>query len=117
MDTISYGGLDVHKATISVAVAESGRNSEVRQIGVVENRVEVVLKLAKRLSEGGRRLRFCYEAGPCGYGLHQLLSGCGHDCAVVAPSLIPTSGQDRSPRRSNAGQVTSCWRVDADLGP
>jgi hypothetical protein len=66
MDTTTYVGLDVHKATISVAVAESGRNSEVRQIGVVENRVEVVLKLAKRLSEGGRRLSFCYEAGPCG---------------------------------------------------
>ena len=67
----------VHKATISVAVAESGRNGEVRQVGVIENRVEILLKLAKRLSEGGRRLSFCYEAGPCGYGLHRLLSGCG----------------------------------------
>jgi hypothetical protein len=37
--TISqYVGLDVHKATVCVAVAESGPGGEVRQIGVFENR-------------------------------------------------------------------------------
>ena len=82
-------GLDVHKATVCVALAESGRDGEVRQIGVFENRSELLVKLAARLSKGGRRLSFCYEAGPCGYGLHRLLTGCRHDCVVVAPSLIP----------------------------
>jgi transposase len=67
---ITYVGLDVHKATDSVAVAESGRGGEVRQLGVFENRPEVLTKLTARLSRGGRRLSFCYEAGPCGYGLH-----------------------------------------------
>ena len=38
MDTTAYVGLDVHKATISVALAESGRGGEVRQVGVFENR-------------------------------------------------------------------------------
>jgi hypothetical protein len=74
MDSITYVGLDVHKATVSVAVAESGRGGEVRQLGVFENRPEVLSKLAARLSNKDCRISFCYEAGPCGYGLHRLLT-------------------------------------------
>ena len=42
MDTITYVGLDVRKATVSVAVAESGRGGEIRQIGVFESRPGVL---------------------------------------------------------------------------
>jgi transposase len=59
MDTITYVGLDVHKATLSVALAEGGREGEIRQVGVFENRPEVLIELVARLSKGGRRLSFC----------------------------------------------------------
>jgi hypothetical protein len=98
MDTITYVGLGVHKASVSVALAESGRGGKVRQLSVFDNRPEVMAKLAARLSKGGRHLSFCYEAGPCGYGLHRF----GHDCIVVAPSLIPAMAKaivDRDWRR------------------
>jgi radical SAM protein with 4Fe4S-binding SPASM domain len=91
----------------------------VRQIAVFENRPEILIKLAARLSKGGRRLSFCYEAGPCGYGLRRLPTGCGHDCVVVAPSLIPVKAGDRvkTDRRDalmlaklhRAGELTSIW--------
>ena len=61
MNSITYVGLDVHTATVSVAVAESGRGGEIRQLGVFENRPEVLSKVAARLSNMFR-------------GLHQLRS-------------------------------------------
>jgi transposase len=88
-DTI-FVGMDVHKATISIAVAGGARGGEVRQLGNFLNRADHVGKLVERLSKtGGQRLRFCYEAGPCGYGLHRQITALGHECVVVAPSLIP----------------------------
>jgi transposase len=123
MNPIMYVGLDVHKATVAVAVAEGGRGGEVRQLGVFENRPEVLSKLAARLSNKNRRISFCYEAGPCGYGLHRLLTSDGHDCVVVAPSLIPMKAGDRvkTDRRDalmlaklhRAGELTPIWIPDA----
>jgi transposase len=124
MNFITYVGLDVHKATVAVAVAEGGRGGEVRQLGVFENRPEVLSKLAARLSHNENcRISFCYEAGPCGYGLHRLLTSYGHDCVVAAPSLIPMKAGDRvkTDRRDalmlaklhRAGELTPIWIPDA----
>jgi hypothetical protein len=44
MNDITYVGLDVHKATVCVAIAESGRGGEVREVGIFENRPDVLRK-------------------------------------------------------------------------
>src|SRR5262249_28593902 len=96
MDSITYVGLDVHKTTIAVAVADGAHSSQVRELGVFANLADVVRKMVERLEQRrGRQLRFCYEAGPCGYGLHRFLTRLGHACTVVAPSLIPIKAGDR----------------------
>jgi transposase len=43
----------------------------------------------------GVKLRFCYEVGPCGYGIQRQLSANGYESVVVAPSLIPNRAGDR----------------------
>lgn len=90
-----YVGLDVHKNTIAVAVAEDGRGGEVRFHGTIVHSGDAVLRPTKTLTKPGNIPSFCYEAGPCGYRLHRLLTKLGFECAVVAPSMIPRKTGDR----------------------
>ena len=93
--SITYVGLDVHKDTIAVALAEAGLRGDVREHGKIPNTPAALKALTVKLAAAGRELRFCYEAGPCGYGIVRQLTGAGHECAVVAPSLIPRKPGER----------------------
>src|SRR4029077_13336697 len=118
-DRITYVGLDVHKEGIVVAVAEGGLRGEVREYGRIANTATALDRLLRKFGDGGVRLRFCYEAGPCGYGIQRHLSAHGHECVVVAPSLIPKRTGDRvkTDRRDaaslarlhRAGELTAVW--------
>ncbi len=103
-DTI-FVGMDVQKATISVGVADGARGGGVRHLGNFLNRADRAGKLIERLSTtGSQRLRFCYEAGPCGYGLYQRswratdVSPVGHsdgcDPVWVCDELLPSLACD-----------------------
>src|SRR4051794_2281495 len=92
---IIYVGLDMHKDTIAVAMAEAGLPEEVREHGKISNTPAALKTLTEKLAGKQRGLRFCYEAGPCGYGIHRPLSAMGHECSVGAPSLIPLKPGDR----------------------
>jgi transposase len=124
MEHTRFIGLDVHKARISIAVAESGRSGAVEYLGDIANEPGAIGKLCDRLGRAGKLLAFCYEAGPCGYGVHRQLTGLGYRCDVVAPSLIPKKSGDRvkTNRRDasmlarllRAGELTAVWVPDPD---
>ena len=123
MHNSMFIGLDVHKATISVAIAQGERGGEVRHWGSVPDRPDHIRKLVEKLAAGGARLHFCYGAGRCCYGLHRQLVEMRDDCIVVAPSLIPVKAGDRvkTDRRDavmlaklhRAGESTAVWVPDA----
>ena len=92
---ITYIGLDVHKNTIAVAVAEAGLRKDVRDYGTIANTPAALKQLIAKLACTGHELRFCYEAGPCGYGIQRRIAAAGHECIVVAQSLIPKKPGDR----------------------
>ena len=117
----AFVGLDVHKDSIAVAIAVPGRD-EPEYRGEILNSVQTLKRLIGRLSPNGELLNFCYEAGPCGYGVYREIVACGHACMVVAPSLIPRKPGDRvkTDRRDaislarlhRSGDLTSVWVPD-----
>lgn len=120
---IKYVGLDTHKDTIAVAIADIV-GGKPRYYGEIANTPTALSKLMKDVSPHGEVVSYCYEAGPCGYGIYRQISGFGHDCSVVAPSLVPTKPGDRvkTDRRDSenlarlhrAGELTPVWVPDQE---
>jgi len=118
---IRFIGLDVHKESVSVAIADEGRGAA-ESYGAIANRSAEVSKLAKKLNRNGCDLCFIYEAGCFGFGLHRQLTALGHTCVVAAPSLIPRKPGDRvkTDRRDalklarflRSGDITACHVPD-----
>src|SRR4030088_2891504 len=118
----AFVGFDISKLRHAVAIADDGRAGEVRFLGEIENTDAATAKLVRKLVGKYQRLTFCYEAGTTGYGLYRQIKSLGHECVVVAPSLIPKKGGDRVKTnrhdRGNlgkllrAGELTAVWVPD-----
>ena len=91
----AFIGIDTSKSRNAVAIAEGVRGGEVRFLGEFPATEAAMRKLIAKLAAKYSRLTFCYEAGPTGYGLYRLIKSLGHECIVVAPSLIPKKPGER----------------------
>ena len=118
----AFIGLDVHKETIAVAIADAGGNGEVRYWGTMPNTMHHLGQLVTKLAKKHSQLKFTYEAGPCGYDIYRHLKGKGFACQVIAPSHIPRRAGDRVKndhrdavtlaRLARAGELTAIWVPD-----
>jgi transposase len=100
-------GMDVHKATISVAVLR-GRSQVPEVEQVLPNDPRKVKRFFQRLVKEGPVVT-CYEASGCGFVLQRMLAGMGIPCDVVAPSLIPHSPGDR--RKTDRGDALNLAKL------
>lgn len=118
----AYIGLDVHKDSITIGIAECGRDGEVRCHGTIKGDLNNLTKTIERIAKKYTVLHLCYEAGPCGYAVYRHMTSRGYNCIVVAPSLIPNKPGDRvkTDRRDavnlaklhRAGELTAVWVPD-----
>ena len=89
--TTLYLGLDVHKDSIAIAIAEPGPKGEIRPFGTITNDLHAIEKVLSRIRKAhpGAQLEVAYEAGPCGFVIARRLKQLKVPCLVAAPSLIP----------------------------
>ena len=85
--TTRYVGLDVHKSSIVIAIADPG-GTPATILATIPNDFASLAKALRRLGPA-ETLSCCYEAGPTGYGLYRRLKADGFRCVVIAPSLVP----------------------------
>ncbi len=93
--SITVVGMDVHKDSIEIVIAETTGTQEVRHYGKINGDMASLDKAVRKLKSTSRELHFVYEAGPCGYEIYRHLSQQGFTCVVVAPSKTPKKSGDR----------------------
>lgn len=114
-ETVVSVGLDVHKETVTIAVAVGAGDPEV--ISTVRNAATDVRKALSRLQTKGR-LRVVYEAGPCGYEIYRLCQEQDIECMVAVPSLIPQQPGQRRRKTDKRDALKLCRLLrSGDLTP
>ena len=119
----TYVAMDTHKKQHAVAVLDR-RTGEIRQFSV-KNTVRDIGKMVKRIArEAPAAVKFCYEAGVCGFTLQRRIEAMGYKCIAIAPSLVPLKPGDRikTDRRDAkkllghfaAGQLTEVYPPNAE---
>jgi transposase len=108
---ITFVGQDAHKVAIRVAMLLPDRTVAVEWECTYE-KASVRRMVRKVIREAPGEVRFCYEAGPCGYALQRWIREAGVECVVVAPSLIPRKTGDRiKTDRRDARKLAELYRA------
>ena len=93
-NSITHVAMDTHKKEHVVALVYPDTGE--MESFTVRNTVKDLTKMVKRIQrKAPGEVRFCYEAGVCGFTLKRRIEALGSPCAVIAPSLAPTRKGDR----------------------
>jgi transposase len=106
-----YLGLDVHKDSTTIAIAEPGPKGEIRLFGTVSSDIDRLEKALRRIGKAhpNAQLQVAYEAGPCGFVIARRLQQLHIPCLVAAPSLIPK--QPGSPFKTDQRDARTIARL------
>ncbi len=112
-----FVGLDVHKDSIDIAVAEQDRDSEIRHIGSVGGDLASLDRALRKLQSKGQPLHVVYEAGPCGFVLYRHLTAKGILVEVISPASIRRSPGERIKTDRRDAMLLARLARSGDLTP
>lgn len=93
-NSITFVAMDTHKKEHKVALIYPN-DEQVIEFSVKNTHAEIskMVKKIKRNAPG--QVKFCYEAGVCGFTLQRRIEALGCKCSVIAPSLTPRKPGER----------------------
>ena len=100
-EQITKLGLDVHAGQITVCRQQEGLLAQPAQKMSWERCLEWIQKQVS----SGWKVYSCYEAGPCGYGLHRQLTALGVTNYVVAPQRWDERGRQVKTDKHDAREL------------
>ena len=119
-----FVGMDVHKESIDISLAEEGRDGEVRHYGVIAGDLEAAGEGRARAARAGPTIALCTRPARVGLASTAISTAQGEDCVVVNPSSMPKRSGDRikTDRRDGdalarlhrAGELTAIYIPTAD---
>ena len=105
-----YVGMDVHKDSVMIAVLPAGV-AEPTLVKRLSHEPRGIRRMLDRLARE-HEVRACYEASGAGYVLERMIRRWGHECEIVAPSLIPRRpGERRKHDRKDAEELARLYRA------
>ena len=111
-NSITYVAMDTHKKQHRVAIAYP--NDEVIVEFSVKNTPSEIRKMVRKIKRNAPgEVKFCYEAGVCGFTLQRRIEALKCKCSVIAPSLIPRKpGERRKTDRRDAKKLLGLFMAD-----
>src|SRR5215469_11207213 len=88
----AFVGIDTAKNKHAVAIADAGREGEIRYLGEIDSAPATVGRMIRKLAGRYKRLHFCYEAGPTPGSRSRLHRG----RALIGAKATGRAGQDQS---------------------
>jgi len=110
-NSITHVAMDTHKKEHKIAVLYPGESHPVES--VVKNTAGDIRKMGNKIKKHAPgEVKFCYEAGVCGFSLKRRIEALDCQCTVIAPSLVPRKpGEKIKTDRRDAKKLVELFRA------